>query len=181
MALPKDCPSSSTSFAAEIMAFEPFLRNLARRYTQHGFEVDDLVQETICKALAKAHLFKPGTNLKAWLGTILKNLFLSEYRLRQRERIMEVDEEYLPRIGPSQEWAVRFREATDAIEAMSPRRRTIITRISLGDSYDEVAHDVGCEVGTIKAACSGHGRTSPTVAAVCTRKRLGTHCLYDRS
>src|SRR5438045_9615371 len=69
----------------DILASVPSLRAFAISLSGNGDRADDLVQETLLRALANIHSFQPGTNMPAWLFTILRNLFRSEYRKRRRE------------------------------------------------------------------------------------------------
>src|SRR5690606_24953762 len=69
----------------QILATVPSLRAFAISLSGNVDRADDLVQETLLRALANIHSFQPGTNLSAWLFTILRNLFRSEYRKRKRE------------------------------------------------------------------------------------------------
>src|SRR6059036_974933 len=68
-----------------ILAAVPSLRAFAISLSGNVDRADDLVQETLLRALANIHSFQPGTNMPAWLFTILRNLFRSEYRKRRRE------------------------------------------------------------------------------------------------
>src|SRR6195256_3962655 len=69
----------------DILASVPSLRAFAISLSGNGDRADDLVQETLLRAMANIDSFQPGTNLPAWLFTILRNLFRSEYRKRRRE------------------------------------------------------------------------------------------------
>ena len=69
----------------QILAAVPSLRAFAISLSGNVDRADDLVQETMLRALANIHSFQPGTNMSAWLFTILRNLFRSEYRKRRRE------------------------------------------------------------------------------------------------
>jgi RNA polymerase sigma-70 factor (ECF subfamily) len=73
------------SLRDEMLAAIPQLRAFATSLTNNTDRADDLVQDTILRAWANIDKFEPGTNLNAWLFTILRNLFHSEYRKRKRE------------------------------------------------------------------------------------------------
>ena len=73
------------SFRDALLAAVPSLRAFAISLSGNVDRADDLVQDTLVRAIANAHRFEPGTNLNAWLFTILRNLFHSEYRKRRRE------------------------------------------------------------------------------------------------
>src|SRR5258708_12509231 len=73
------------SLRDDILASVPSLRAFAISLSGNGDRADDLVQETLLRALANIDSFQPGSNLPAWLFTILRNLFRSDYRKRRRE------------------------------------------------------------------------------------------------
>ena len=83
----------------QILASIPSLRAFAISLSGNVDRADDLVQETILRALANINSFQPGTNLPAWLFTILRNLFRSEYRKRRRE-VEDADGSFAQTIGP---------------------------------------------------------------------------------
>jgi len=78
----------------QILAAVPSLRAFAISLSGNVDRADDLVQETLLRALANIHSFQPGTNMLAWLFTILRNQFRSEYRKRRRE-VEDADGSYL--------------------------------------------------------------------------------------
>ena len=73
------------SLGQELAPHLPFLRRYARALTRDVSRADDLVQSCLTRAVAKQHLWQPGTDLRAWLFTILRNIYYSEYRKRRRE------------------------------------------------------------------------------------------------
>ena len=78
----------------------PNLRAFAISLTSNVDRADDLVQETLMRAIANIHRFQPGTNMQAWLFTILRNLFHSEYRKRRRE-VEDADGKYAATLAES--------------------------------------------------------------------------------
>ena len=131
----------------------PALRAFARSFCRHPSDADDLVQETLQKALARIDQFTPGTKLKSWLFTIMRNTAYTQARKYNRERPQFSD---CASVGasslPSQEWAIRSSEVTRALEKLSQQHREIIMLISVGGaSYDEAAEILGCSIGTIKS------------------------------
>src|SRR3546814_7881779 len=76
----------------EIVSLLPSLRAFARSLTRSQPEADDLVQETLTKAIANIRQFAPGTNLRAWLCTIQRNTFYTNYHKRAREPLLAVEE-----------------------------------------------------------------------------------------
>lgn len=162
MKRPEDVPSDresaqfeggSASFRAELVSYLPHLRAVARTLTGHRDRADDLVNDTILKALSAELQFKPGTHLKAWLMTILRNHYINGLR-RTRievETIGEIPEGALP-TAPNQENVVEVSEIAAALQQMSVEHREILVLVSAaGLSYEEAADVCGCAVGTIKS------------------------------
>ncbi len=114
---------------------------------------DDLVQDTLVRALANIHRFERGTNLNAWLFTILRNLFHSEYRKRKRE-VEDADGSYAARLAtaPEQNARLDFDDLRLALAKLSPDQREAVLLIGAeGFSYEEAAQICGTAVGTIKS------------------------------
>lgn len=143
----------SERLAADIVALIPALRAFARRFHTYGGDADDLVQETMAKALSNLEKFQDGTQLKSWLFTIMRNAFCSRYATQRREApgVVEcvADERVVP---PAQEWTVLAREVDQACNAMPEYYRSVLDRIVIqGQSYESVALELGCAVGTVKS------------------------------
>jgi RNA polymerase sigma-70 factor (ECF subfamily) len=117
---------------------------------------DDLVQETVLKALRAQDQFTPGTNMKAWLFTILRNVQISS--LRRSYVRSEVGDERLEAthgLPPGQEARLEMRAFAQALAALSPAHREVLVLVGVhGFSYDKVADICGVEVGTIKSRVS---------------------------
>jgi RNA polymerase sigma-70 factor (ECF subfamily) len=114
---------------------------------------EDLVQETIMKALANMNLFEPGSNMSAWLCTILRHEFYSDYRKRRRE-VRDEDGNYAARLrsGPAQEGHMRFLELRRALDQLPPaHREALILVAASGHSYRDAATLCACAVGTLKS------------------------------
>jgi RNA polymerase sigma-70 factor (ECF subfamily) len=125
---------AEAGFRDALVGHLPHLRAVARALTGHRDRADDLVNDTVLKALAAEAQFQPGTNLKAWLMTILRNHYINGLR---RNRI-EVET-----IGDIPE---------GALPLMSTEHREILVLVSAaGLSYEEAAEVCGCAVGTIKS------------------------------
>ena len=155
---------------------------------------DDLVQETMLRALANINSFQPGTNMSAWLFTILRNHFRSEYRKRRRE-VEDTDGHYAETLKsqPEQHGQVEFREFKEALGHLpSDQREALILVGASGFSYEEAANICGCAVGTIKsrvnrahaarraAANRRHRRFRPGRADPCgAGRRRGIACYHS--
>jgi RNA polymerase sigma-70 factor (ECF subfamily) len=136
-----------------ILAAVPSLRAFAISLSGNVDRADDLVQETLLRALAHIDSFQPGTNMSAWLFTILRNLFRSEYRKRRRE-VEDPEGNYAESLKsqPEQPGRVEFQEFRVALAKLpEDQREALILVGASGFSYDEAAAICGCAVGTIKS------------------------------
>jgi len=137
----------------QILAAVPSLRAFAISLSGNVDRADDLVQETLLRALANIHSFQPGTNMPAWLFTILRNLFRSEYRKRRRE-VEDADGSYAETLKthPEQTSHVEFKEFSQALAKLpDDQREALILVGASGFSYEEAAEICQCAVGTIKS------------------------------
>ncbi len=137
----------------QIVALIPALRAFARTFINDRDMADDLVQETLTKALRSIHQFRPGTSMKSWLFTIMRNTFYTEMKLRRRE--MPGAEDCVsswPSREANQEWSIRGIEIAEAIERLPTEQREILVLIGvLGVSYEEAVEICGCAMGTVKS------------------------------
>jgi RNA polymerase sigma factor (sigma-70 family) len=145
-------PSSRESFD-EVVALIPALRAFARSFCKQPSDADDLVQETLTKAIAKIHLFKEGTQLKSWLFTIMRNTFYNRIVVMTREAPGKADcVASLPATPATQEWAVRNQELKAALRRLPAKQRDMLVHVTLeGASYIEAADRFGCDIGTVKS------------------------------
>jgi RNA polymerase sigma-70 factor, ECF subfamily len=131
----------------------PNLRAFAVSLTGDHHLASDLVQETLLKAWSNRDKFDPGTNLKAWLFTILRNTYFSEFRKRRRE-VQDVDGEAAARLTspPEQQGHLDLQDFRRALTLLSPDQREALLLIGAeGFSYEEAAEISGCAVGTVKS------------------------------
>lgn len=138
---------------ATIVALIPALRAFARTFYRDPSDADDLVQETITKGIAHIDKFEPGTRMKSWLFTIMRNTFYTRIKVSRRESpgIADCVSER-PAAEATQEWAMRGREIKAAIDRLPTHYREVLLLIGvLGVSYEEAAEICGCAVGTIKS------------------------------
>jgi RNA polymerase sigma-70 factor (ECF subfamily) len=145
--------ASTPNVRDSILAAIPSLRAFAISLCGNVDQADDLVQETMYRALANIHSFQPGTNMSAWLFTILRNLFRSDYRKRRRE-VEDSDGSYAETLKshPEQQGRVELEEFRVALNQLpSDQREALILVGASGFSYEEAANICGCAVGTIKS------------------------------
>lgn len=144
-------------FREDLVAQVPSLRAYARTMTNgDGALADDLVQDTLLNALQAQKQFQPGTNLKAWLFTILRNRFRSLIGRRHvTSEVGDQDLEHLSWEGPEQEVRVEVAAFKHAFRALPRGQREVLVLVGVhGLSYERVAAICGCEVGTVKSRVS---------------------------
>ncbi len=145
--------SLAPSVREAMLAAVPSLRAFAISLSGNVDRADDLVQETLLRAMANIDSFEPGTNMSAWLFTILRNLFRSEYRKRRRE-VEDTDGNYAETLKshPEQQSRVEFEEFRTALAKLpADQREALILVGASGFSYEEAAAICQCAVGTIKS------------------------------
>jgi RNA polymerase sigma-70 factor (ECF subfamily) len=143
----------SPSTRDALLAAVPSLRAFAISLSGNVDRADDLVQETLLRAMANIDTFQPGTNMSAWLFTILRNLFRSEYRKRRRE-VEDADGSYAETLKshPEQPGRVEFEEFRTALAKLpADQREALILVGASGFSYEEAAAICNCAIGTIKS------------------------------
>lgn len=143
-----------TLFREDVAALIPHLRAFARSLTAGNAALaDDLVQDTLLKALEAQSQFQLGTNLKAWLFTILRNQHLSLMRRkRTRNEVPDDDIELLGSVPAFQESRLEVAAFRRAFAELGADHKTVLVLVCIhGLPYDEVAKVMGCEVGTVKS------------------------------
>ena len=147
---------ASGDFKVGLIAAIPKLRAFAILLSGNRDRADDLVQETLAKALQNFGSFEIGSNFIAWLQTILRNAYYTEFRKRWRE-VSDADGEYAGAIGakPEQEIHLEYLEFVDALQQLPPTQRELLVLVGAsGFSYEEAAEISGCEIGTVKSRVS---------------------------
>lgn len=138
---------------AEMLDNVPALRAFAISLTRDGARADDLVQEALMKAWANLGSFTPGTNMRAWLFTILRNTFYSERRRAKRE-VSDVDGLLAGRIAtkPDHDGRLAMADFRAAFEKLPDEQREVLILVGAqGFSYEDAAETCGCAVGTVKS------------------------------
>ncbi|KLK89586.1 RNA polymerase subunit sigma-70 [Microvirga vignae] len=141
------------AFVDGVLTSVTSLRAFAISLTRNGEQAEDLVQETVLRALSKQEQFVAGTNLQAWLFTILRNQFCSEHRKSLRE-VEDGDGSYAATMValPDQEDRIMIRDLEAALHKLPEGQREALLLVGAdGLSYEEAAQVLGCAVGTVKS------------------------------
>lgn len=144
-------------FQQGLVYFLPNLKAFACSLTRDITHAEDLVQDTVLRALSNQEKFIRGSNLLAWLFTILRNLFLSE--LRRNKSFAEIVPQLHARgksnIAGSKHDHMQLAELLTAVEGLPPQQMRAVTMVgALGYSYEETADHEDCAVGTVKSRVS---------------------------
>jgi RNA polymerase sigma-70 factor (ECF subfamily) len=145
-----------SQFNQDIVSLIPHLRAFGRMITQNPDKANDLVQDTIVRALRAEHQFTPGTNMKAWLFTILRNLHVNNLR-RNKIRFDSIEDGALDyfAVASNQESHLELKEMQRCMTKLSREHREILILVGAsGFSYEEAAEICKCAVGTIKSRLS---------------------------
>ncbi len=148
--------AASTKLADELVTHVPNLRAFARSLVRDPSRADDLVQETVLKAWSNLERFEVGTNMRAWLFTILRNTFYSEFRKTRRE-VEDVDGQHAALVSekPAHDGTLEMRDFERFFAVLPADQREALTLVGAsGVSYEEAAEICGCAVGTIKSRVS---------------------------
>lgn len=157
-------------FRQELLRWVPQLRVYARSLTSRRDLADDLVQDTITRALGAQHRFALGTNMRAWLFKILRNRFISH--LRASRSSVEIDDAVENELfrPSSQVDVVELREVCTALRQINPNLRSALVLVAaLGCTYDEAADICGCRIGTIKSRVN---RARESMQAALSHRRV---------
>src|SRR5665213_1697479 len=143
----------SAQLEADLISAIPNLRAFAVSLCGNPDRADDLVQETLVKAWSNLGSFVEGTNMPAWLFTILRNIYYSEYRKRRRE-VADSDGAIAARLAtaPAQNGHMDFLDFHAALQKLpADQREALILIGATGLSYEEAAAVCNCAVGTMKS------------------------------
>jgi RNA polymerase sigma-70 factor, ECF subfamily len=152
----------------------PNLRRYARSLTHDAVDADDLVQECLARALGKLHLWKVGTDLRAWLFRILHNEYVSQVRCAARHGTTVDWCEYESTLtcAPGQIEHLEIRDLVRALRSLPEEQRTAVLMISLTSDYYEAASACKVPVGTIRSRLS---RGRKTLRALMSMAPLEPH------
>lgn len=137
----------------ELVTHLGVLRAFALNLTRDGTAADDLVQDTVVKAWRNIDSFQPGTNMRAWLYTILRNTFYSTYRKRRRE-VQDAEGAFAATLSvkPDHDGRLAMDDFMRAFDQLQAEQREALTLIGAsGFTYDEAAEMCGVATGTMKS------------------------------
>ena len=140
--------------AEHLVELIPRLRRYARALVGDRASADDLVQDTLERAWAKLHLYRRGTDLRAWLFTVMHNVHVNKVRAT---RVTDTLEDELPELAQraSQGDALLVRDLDRAIARLPAEQRAVLLLVTLEEmSYEEVARALGIPIGTVMSRLS---------------------------
>lgn len=149
---------STSDFNHQLASLSGPLHTFAYKLTKNSEEAKDLYQETAFRAISNVDKFIPGTNLKAWLLTIMKNIFINNYRKNAKTRTIIDSTENLYYINSgsaaihnSAESNIMMDELTGMVESLDDSLRIPFEMHYLGHKYQEIADVLGLPLGTVKS------------------------------
>ena len=142
---------SEFDFQSLLLAALPSMRQQALAQTRKSADADDLVQATVVNALAGRGSFTPGTNLRAWLSSIMRNRFLSDIRRRRDTSSIDDVAEASLSMAAAQEDSLALGELRRHLARLPADHRLVLMMVTVqGMSYEEVSEQLGVAVGTLK-------------------------------
>ncbi len=150
---PAGAAAARDGWRDEVVAQIPSLRAFAWSLCHNSSDADDLVQDTLIKAWTHRDKFEPGTNLRAWLFTILRNTYYTAVVKRRRE-VPDEEGRHAATLSeaPSQDWSVAVHALRAALAKLPDEHREALVLVgAAGLSYEEAAVICNCALGTIKS------------------------------
>ena len=144
---------TDTDWRDSVVQLIPALRAFAWSLSHNASDADDLVQDTLIKAWTNRDKFEPGTNLRAWLFTILRNTYYTA-AVRRRREVRDETGKYAATLstGPTQDWSLAIRALQAALAQLPDEHREALILVgAAGLTYEEAAEVCGCALGTIKS------------------------------
>jgi RNA polymerase sigma-70 factor (ECF subfamily) len=162
----------------DVVSCIPMLRRYALKLARNGPDADDLVQDCLLRALSRQHQFEPGTNLLAWLTTILRNLFFNTCQRRKRMAEVSLEPDAAQALlNAPQLHRIELNDTGRALEGLSKDQNQVVLRCGVeGASYEDIAQEMGVSVGTIRSRLSrARSYLREQIAG-----RIGPACLRSR-
>lgn len=139
-------------FEREMLALLPDLRASARVLLRRHADADDLVQDALLRMWQAQHRFEPGTNLRAWAFTILRNRFYNAFLSRRTFENVEDVPQHLVATPALQERQAQGLDIRRALYRLDPKLREVLAlTVALGLNQEDAARTMGCPVGTVKS------------------------------
>jgi RNA polymerase sigma-70 factor (ECF subfamily) len=133
----------------------PRLRRYARALTGDRSAADDLVQDTLERALSRFHLWRKGSDLRAWMFTIMHNIYVNQVRSRARQHQESMEESAAESLQAHEPDWVEIRAIGDALERLPEEQRSVLLLVGLEQfTYDEAARILDIPVGTVMSRLS---------------------------
>jgi len=146
-----------TDFAYMVSDHIPNLRRYARVLVRDAVHAEDLVQDCLERAISREHLWQPGTNLRAWLFTILHNLYINQY-LRHggaNTTVPLMEEHSLVSCPARQFHSMTLKDLARAFDDLPRQEQQVVVMVGLeGMQYEDAAEALGVPMGTVKSRLS---------------------------
>jgi RNA polymerase sigma-70 factor (ECF subfamily) len=142
-----------STWREDVVALIPALRAFAWSLSHNSSDADDLVQDTLTKAWTHKDKFEPGTNLRAWMFTILRNTYYTA-AVRRRREISDETGKYAATLtsAASQDWSVALTALQAGLQQLPAEHREALILVgAAGLTYEEAAEICGCALGTVKS------------------------------
>jgi RNA polymerase sigma-70 factor, ECF subfamily len=174
--------SPPTCATQDLPSHLPGLRRFARKLTRSREHADDLVQDTVERALRHAHSFKPGTDLRKWLFKIMYNAFLNHVTIANRMPCISIgdyreEDFHLARLSPESQWA-ELHDLRYALALLHEDQRQLISMVAIECmTYENVARTLDIPVGTVMSRLSRARRRLRKLMTGDQRGMEGCQCM----
>lgn len=154
------------SFEQELVRCMPSLQRYACKLTRDMSAAEDLTQDCLARALSRSHRFEPGTNMQAWLTTMLKNLHFNNLQRDKHITKVELWDNAMS-VEASQFSRLVFRDVDRAFRTLTPSQRKVVRLVAIeGRPYQEAAETLHVSIGTIRSRlCRARERLNNLMAA----------------
>jgi RNA polymerase sigma factor (sigma-70 family) len=148
---------NSIAFNLQICSHQSCLESFAMKFTKNEDDANDLVQDTLIKAIRHHHLYKQGTNLRGWLYTIMRNTFINDYHKGSRKKeLIEITDDFssqqlsISAVTNLGENKFLMEDINKALDRLQPAYSLPFLRYFEGYKYHEIAKELNIPVGTVK-------------------------------
>ena len=146
---------AANMFATQAMQYITRLRRYARALTGDASAADDLVQDALERALVKQSLWREGTDLRAWLFTVMHNVFVNQVRSAAVSRTVQLDDSIADQPQPQSADRLEIRDLDAALQALPEEQRAVVLLVGLEQmTYDEAARVLEVPIGTVMSRLS---------------------------